>query len=211
MVTIEQKLEMFSRLLHRSMNDKFTEDMENLKKEYEEKIQKNKEAVDKAAEGIISKSRKKAEAEKTEMISKIRIRMKKEYMSVKEEQYESLMSQLKERIEQFIQSERYGAYLLSLLKKAEESGQLSDDLLFYMTKRDHDQYMENIKQELAKLQYKEPSVKIAEDNIIGGFIIEDHIRNVRMDFSARSLLEDNRLYIMQTLFQAIEAGEMNGI
>lgn len=211
MVTIEHKLSLFSKLLHRSMNDKFTEEMEILKREYEGKIQKNKAVVDKEAEDILSKSHKRAEAEKTELNSKIKVGMKREYMYVKEKHFAVLLDHLKAEIEYFIQSDKYWDYISSLVKKMEESGQFSNSLIINMTKRDQEKYTDDIKRELSKSQQKDLSFKMADDNIVGGFIAEDPISNIRMDFSIEALLEDNKIFMMQTLFQAIEAGEADGI
>ena len=211
MVTIEQKLSLFSKLLHRFMNDKFTEEMENIKKEYEEKIQKGRDAVDREAEDILKKSRKKAETEKIELLSKIRISMKMESMSVKEKYFGVFMGHLKDEIEKFISSDKYENYLFAMVKKLEELEQFSNSLIIYVTNRDYEKYAENIKQALLKSQQRDLSFKIADDDIIGGFIAEDPISNIRMNFSINALLEDSTQYIMQTLFQAIEAGEGNGI
>ncbi|MDO8685781.1 MAG: V-type ATP synthase subunit E [Clostridiales bacterium] len=210
MVTIEQKLSLFSKLLHRSMSDKFAEEMENLKKEYEEKIRKNRDEVDKEASDILNKSRKKAETEKIELISGIRITMKREYLSVKEKFFVVLMDHLKDEIEKFVQSEKYGEYLFSQVKKL-ESEQFSDKLIIHMTNRDYEKYAKNIKQELLKSLQKDLTFDIADDDIIGGFIAEDPVGNIRMNYSIDALLEDNKQYIMQTLFQVIEAGESDGI
>ncbi len=210
MVTIEQKLSLFSKLLHRQMNDKLTEEMEQLKKEYEVKIQKNKAAVDKEAEEIINKARRKAEAEKTELISKNRIGLKREYMSVKEKQVAVLMKRLYSEIDNFMQSEKYEAYLLSLVRKLADTEQLSENLIIYMTAGDSEKYGERIKNEFQRLHHAACSLRIAEDHILGGFIVEDPTANTRIDSSVEALLEDSRAYIMQTLFQAIEAGDGNG-
>ncbi|MEN6313174.1 MAG: V-type ATP synthase subunit E [Clostridiaceae bacterium] len=210
MVTIEQKLSLFSKLLNRSMDDKFKEAMEKLKKEYEEKLRKNREAVYKEAEDIINRSVKKAEAEKIEMINKIRISSKKEYMDVKEKHLSLFMDHLKEEIENFIQSEKYGGYLVTQVDRMIGTKELKDSFVLYMTRRDYDKYSDNIRQELLKSGRKECSFKMADDSIIGGFIAEDAAGSIRLNFSVKALLEDNMPYIMQTLFQAIEAGETDG-
>lgn len=210
MVTIEQKLSLFSKLLHRSMDEKFKKDMENLKSGYEVELRKNKEAADKEAEDIISKSVRKAEAEKTEMINKIRINLKKELMDVKEKHISLFMDHLKEEIEKFIQSEKYGGYLVSQTDRIVGAKELKDGLVLYMTRRDYEKYSDKIKQVLLKSGRKECTLKIADSHIIGGFIAEDAAGSIRLDFSIGTLLEDNMPYIMQTLFEAIEAGDTNG-
>jgi len=42
MVTIEQKLLLFSKLLHQSMDKKFAEELDEIKKQYKYKLQKIK-------------------------------------------------------------------------------------------------------------------------------------------------------------------------
>ena len=211
MVTIEQKLSLFSKLLHRTMTEKFTEDMEALKKEYEVKIHKNKEAVDKETEEILYKSLKKAETEKTELVSRARIGMKRKYMSVKDKYCSILMSHIKAEIDKFIQSERYEAYLVTLARQLLEQEQLSGRMIIYMKGCDLEKYGETIRQELLKNRQWELSFQAGDDNMIGGLIAEDPVGHIRLDLSVEALLEDNRPYIMQVLFQAIEAGEADGI
>jgi len=192
------------------MDDKFKEAMEKLKKEYEEKLRKNREAVYKEAEDIINRSVKKAEAEKIEMINKIRISSKKEYMDVKEKHLSLFMDHLKEEIENFIQSEKYGGYLVTQVDRMIGTKELKNSFVLYMTRRDYDKYSDNIRQELLKSGRKDCSFKMADDSIIGGFIAEEAAGSIRLNFSVEALLEDNMPYIMQTLFQAIEAGETDG-
>jgi vacuolar-type H+-ATPase subunit E/Vma4 len=49
----------------------------------------------------------------------------------------------------------------------------------------------------------------AKEDIIGGFIAEDQENDMRIDMSLKALLEDNKAFIMQTFFQAIETGDQN--
>lgn len=207
MVTIERKLMLFSKLLHRSVSERFAVEMEELKKEYEVKLKQCRDEVNKEAEEIISKARKKAEAERIELISKIKVGEKREFMAFKEKHFALLMYHLRERIEKFVQSEEYGDYLVSLVQRIQESEELSDAPDIYITNRDFEKYAGKIKDILIKASKAEHSFKTADDSIIGGFIAEDPVLNIRLDYSIKSLLEDNKPYIMHTLFQAIEAGE----
>ena len=60
MVTIEQKLSVFNKLLQRSMDDDFAEEMERLREEYSNKLQQSNDAVDKEAAHIEEKALRKA-------------------------------------------------------------------------------------------------------------------------------------------------------
>ncbi len=207
MVTIEQKLTLFSNLLHRTMDEAFKAEMEKLKKEYDIKIQKNKDETDREAENMISTAEKKAVAECTERISRNRVEFKKEYMLMKEKYFSILMERIKKELDMFAGSERYPGYLLELSGKLELAW-TAEKLEIYLTEKDNEKYVEQIRNALLqKGKWKELVFLTADDDIIGGLIAEDPQNNIRIDLSLKAMLEDNRSFIMQTLFQAIETGD----
>jgi vacuolar-type H+-ATPase subunit E/Vma4 len=210
MVTIDQKLSLFQKLLHRSMTEKFIEELEALRKEHDEKFQKNKALTDKEAEEILNRSLKKAGAEKVELLSKARIGLKRESMSVKEKCFNTFMDRLKKEMENFVQSDRYEAYLLSLVKEVSGQEQLSGRLVIYLTARDIERYGDGIKRELKESKQWEVSFKTADSNITGGLLAEAPDGRVRINLFVDALLEDSKPYIMQVLFHALETGEENG-
>ncbi len=205
MVTIEQKLSMFSKLLHRTMNEKFTEEMEKLRSEYAVKLQKNRDEAGREAQEIQKRSAKRAEAEKTEILSRVRINIKKDQMAVKERFFDTMMGHLSDRIGSFVRSEEYRGYLAAMAGKLAEAVQSKDSLAIYMTAEDMKKYGEWLKKELHGIPPEKLTLVAANDSIIGGFIAVDRESDIRMDFSIKTLLEDNRSYMMQTLFQALEA------
>jgi len=211
MVTIEHKLSLFSSLLNRSINERFTSEMEALRKEYEDRIKKNKEQVDKETQEILKKASKKAEAEKTELLNKMKVDLKREYSLVRERCFDTLMDHLKEEIERFILSEEYEKYLLSLVNVIKENDQLSGTLHIYLTNRDYERYAEKIRNELLKSGQRDITVKIENEKMTGGIIAQDPDGNMRLNLSIDALLEDKRSYIMKLLFEALETGEENGI
>lgn len=219
MVTIDQKLALFSSLLQRSMNEKFAGDLEKLKAEYRDKILKNREAADAEAEEIIRKSVKKAEAEKARTESRDRIWLKKEITAVRQNLFETFMKRLREEIDRFVQSEKYGGYLEQLVGKYMETERPSTGVTVYMTERDCARFADIVRSRIAASVAREAEAdsrdidvafEKAPDSIIGGFIAVDSSRNVRVDLSVQRLLEDNRTYIMNELFRAMETGETNG-
>lgn len=207
MVTIEQKLSLFSNLLHRTMDENFKLEMEKLRKEYEAKMQKDKEAVDKEAEHIINAARKRAEAERTELVSRNRVELKKEYMFLKEKYFSVLMDRLKKELEKFADSEDYTAYMQRLAGKLAALVPESKRLELFLADRDCDKFSVLLRQVLSGEGRTELEFKQAEDDIIGGFIAEDTENDIRIDMSLKALLEDNKSFIMQTLLQAIETGD----
>ncbi|HEY8349738.1 MAG TPA: V-type ATP synthase subunit E [Clostridia bacterium] len=211
MVTIEQKLALFSNLLHRSMGEAFKREMEELRKEFEARMDKNREEADKEAERIVETAEKRAEAERTELLSRKRVEFRKEYMSLKEKYFSALMERIRKELGNFAGSDGYTAYIKKLAARLASMVPESCRLEIYLAGRDLDKYMAVLEQALSGTKQADIVFRPAEDDIIGGFIAYDMDNDIRIDMSLRALLEDNRPFIMQTLFQAIETGDQNGL
>lgn len=214
MVTIEQKLLLFSKLLHQSMDKKFAEELEEIEKQYGYKLQKNKEEVDKEVENIEQNARKKVETGNAESISKAKISIKKENMSVKEKYFKILMDHFKDTLKEFVKSEKYKQYLLGLIIKLnEEMGNSEgDNLIIYLTETDNDKYRSLIKQEItSNHNFKNITFKTISESIIGGIIAEYPEKSLRINMTIEAVLEENESFIMQTLFESLEAGEFSGL
>lgn len=207
MVTIEQKLELFRKLLNQSMYLKVEEELSKLEKEFQMKVQQTEETIDIAAQEIVDRAKKKAESRHAENTGKSQITMKKEIMSIKEKYLDVFMNNFKGRLEEFIESKEYKTFLYKNILKL--NNELNDydklDLNIYLSTKDFNKYRDFIKTELAKNH----GVSFITFDIMGGFIAEVPSKGIKYDLSIDTILEDNKAYIMQTLFEALKAGERN--
>lgn len=213
MVTIEQKLLLFSKLLHQSMDKNFAEELEELEKQYRYKLQKNKENVDKEVENILGNARKKVETGNAEFISKSKMNIKKQSMAVKEKYFEILMDHFNGMLKEFVKSESYKQYLLGLFVNLDEemNKNENDSVIVYLTETDNDKYGLLIKRAIElKYNYENITFKEINESIIGGIVVEFPEKSLRINMTIEAVLEENQPYIMQTLFEALEAGEYNG-
>lgn len=207
MVTIEQKLILFSRLIYQLMNANFKEVLKNLESDYNDKFEKNKKDIDSQAKKIISNAQKKRDIEVSKIQGNLKINEKKEYVLAKERCYDKFMDKLKVRTNEFVKGASYKDYLLKLINGIGLKDSEMKEISLYLSKEDYSNYKDLIANELKKSGYPEDNFKIepSKDNIIGGFVIEDNINNFKVDLSIKSLLEDNKDYIMKILFEALEA------
>ncbi len=213
MVTIEQKLLLFSKLLNQSMDKKFQEELKEMEKQYKEKLQKNKENVDSEVRIIEERARIGTETKRTQSLSKSKVKLKKEIMSLNEKYYNIFMDKFKNKLYTFVQSDRYKEYLSNIILRLNEEFSINsqfNNIIVYLSKNDYDKYAEYIKQLILKDKSEINIIYNTTDLIIGGLIIENSDNNYRIDLSVDSILEDNKTYIMQTLFEALEAGVYNG-
>lgn len=211
MVTIEDKLKLFSKLLNQSMDKEFTDSIKELEYNYESKIQKFKDETDKEARDIEEKARKKAETKRAESMSKSKVIIKKDIMALKEKYYYIFMDKFNEKLNEFIKSNEYKTYLSKLISNLipEIKGYENSNLIIYLSKNDMDNYSDFIKSEIKSKLGSDVSLKTNYD-MKGGLIAELEGENLKIDSSLDAVLEDNKLYIMKTIFETLEAGDYNG-
>lgn len=210
MVTIEEKLKLFYKLLNQSMDKELINSLKELENSYEAKINKIKSEVDKEAREIEEKAVKKAEIKRTESLSKSKVIIKKDIMALKGKYYDIFMDKLNEKINIFINSKEYETYLSKIISNLVDEIKSYEkcNLVVYLTKNDIEKYSDYIKKEITKKHDCNVSFK-ANSLIKGGIIAEIEDKNLKMDSSIDMILEENKTYIMQTIFETLEAGETN--
>ncbi len=211
MVTIEEKIKLFYKLLNQSMDQSFTDELKDLKEKYESKIQKAKNEIDKEAKDIEERAAKRADIKRAESISKSKVIIKKDIMVLKEKYYYTFMEKFNKNLDEFIKSDDYKLYLSKIISKlvAEIKDYGKCNIIIYLTKNDQGKYSDFIKDEIAKKLDCNVSFSIEHD-IKGGFICVIEDRGMKIDLSIDSVLDENKDYIMQTIFETLEAGDYNG-
>ena len=207
MVTIEQKLVLFSKLLSQSMNLKYEEELDRLEKDIRLKIQKAKEKADKEAQEIEDRAAKKAEARYAESRSKLKVAARKDIMSAKEKYFDIFMISFKNKLQDFVQSKEYKTYLYKNILKLNNELKNYDksDLTICLSTKDFNKYGDYIKAEISKNH----TVALKTADITGGIVALVPSKNIKFDLSIDSVLEDNKTLIMQSLFEVLKAGEYN--
>ncbi|MDF2948762.1 MAG: H+transporting two-sector ATPase subunit [Sedimentibacter sp.] len=210
MVTIEEKIKLFYKLLNQSMDKEFTDELSELENNYESKVQKLQDEIDKEAKEIEEKARKKAETKRAEGLSKSKVIIKKDIMALKEKYYYIFMDKFNEKLNEFVKSKEYKSYLTTIISNliTEIKGYGQCNLIVHLSKNDKDNYSDFIKSEITKNLDCNVSFKINYD-IKGGMIAEIAEKNLKIDSSIDSVLEDNKTHIMQTIFETLEAGDYN--
>ena len=210
MITIEEKIKLFYKLLNQSMDIHLAEDLNELENSYEFKLEKLKNNVDKEAKEIEEKALKRSEIKRAESISKSKVIIKKDIMALKEKHYYIFMDKFKNILKEFVNSNEYESYLSKIISKLSNGikNYKDSDLVLYVTNKDNDKYGDFIKNELNKNNNYNVILKTTE-NIIGGIIAEFTEKNIKVDMSIDAVLGDNKTYIMQTIFETLEAGDIN--
>ncbi len=132
-------------------------------------------------------------------------------MALKEKYYYIFMDKFRATLKEFVNSNEYKTYLSNIISKLSDGikNYGKKDIVIYVTNNDKEKYSDFIKNEINKTNSNKVIFKTTED-ITGGLIAEFTEKNVKIDLSIDAVLEDNKTYIMQTIFETLEAGDYNG-
>ncbi|MGL4735952.1 MAG: V-type ATP synthase subunit E [Cellulosilyticaceae bacterium] len=209
MVTIEQKLALFSKLLQQDISGEMSEQLEKLEQDYESIIKEHKVLVDLKAQEIMERSQKRAESKKIEYLSKANMQTKRAYMKAKEKQVNRFMDALTKQVERYVITQQYGDYLeqlvASLYDLANESA-----VVVYMTAKDLANHEGHIQKSFEKLGVQVDRLIFKEKDaaMMGGLIIENEQRTMRIDLSIASRIREHKEMIIRRIFEALgEVGE----
>ena len=210
MVTIEQKLTVFSKLIHQDIKEEMEKRFLELEKKYQKTSIESKLRTDKEANELIEQAKRKAESKKIELISKGKLSSKKETMLTKEKVVERFMLALKEKVKAFILTPNYKLYLSKVISELDSLEGYVNPLFIYVTKYDFEVNQEYIKEALVKtgISSDKLSFKQVGEEILGGLIVEDPVLNMRIDESILTMLEENKDSIVEKITLAI--GEVGG-
>ncbi|MHC1750222.1 MAG: hypothetical protein AB9856_18290 [Cellulosilyticaceae bacterium] len=206
MVTIEQKMSLFSKLLQQDVKNDTIEKLELLDKEYEEKIQESKVLIDKESEDFVENALKKANIKRIEAISKAKMDGKKYAMAAKEKNLGIFMNKLDERCKLFTTTEGYKKFLEEQVSQCKELKDDQDAYLLGMTHKDCDQYGKYVIESLVAIGIKEERLTLVEkdDTMLGGFVLEVLEKNTRIDLSIRAVIAEHKDSIVEKIFAAME-------
>ncbi|WP_425446868.1 V-type ATP synthase subunit E [Dethiothermospora halolimnae] len=202
MITIEKKLNTFSKLVFEKEQKKAQEKLEEIEKENQKIIESHKEEIQAKVKNIIDKKVKSAEIKKRQMISKANVNAKKNILEKKKELLDKIVDDVTEKARIYTDKEDYKDYLLENILDS-LSGLDDKDIYVYLTEKDKNKYGYTIEKKLMDKGYN-VKAKITDEDIIGGGVIINSNKSVRIDDTMKSKIEDNKKKIGNILYNALE-------
>ena len=199
MVTIEEKIKLFSKVVFDKVQKENQQEIDKFNKEYGSLLEKKKAEVEANADKIYADGVKKAEKEKGQIISKARVDEKKLVLEQKNKIFDEAISEITDYSKKYLSNENYKNDFLNSLKEALSDLDASDEIYLYTTSSDI-----KIKDEVLNLFSDRKIDFKVDDDIIGGFILEDKTINTRMDMSFVSKINDAKELIGEKLFALLK-------
>jgi V/A-type H+/Na+-transporting ATPase subunit E len=192
-VTIEDKIELFSKLIFGNIEEKSSEKRQRLAETHRKELETLKLDMEKRKKELMETATVKAEREKIKLIAQAKNQQQQMLVQQKQRAMQSIMKKLQELAADFTNTQDYKVYMEknveSLIKTLDRSKQIT----FYVMEKDQ-QLTEGIVVEKLNKANRQVrfEIKKVSNNIIGGIIAEDMEELLQLDLTIIALIDENR-------------------
>lgn len=194
LITIDEKLELFREIVFNELKKDHDSRKESFDQKYGNLVKEKKAELTRKAEKLLKDNRKEIEKEKTRILSKAKIEEKRLYRNMQKRIFEECMEGLIEYGKKFRDSEEYETTWRRDLRKVLPSI-VGDELKVYCHEKDIQSMKAYFSQEFMSKRIE----FIAQEDIIGGFILEDVMEGIRFDLTIQGKILAHREKVGQLL------------
>lgn len=212
MITVEKKLNIFSKLILEREQKELSEKHQEIKESNDRIIKDRREKAEAKARQLIESKVNKANVEKNAIISKATNEAKIKVLNKKKELLKRAIEGVKNKAKQFIDTEEYENYLLNLVTEVLSELKDEKEIILYVLPTDAERFKKKLKDTIKKSGASTDDVQIepSSNDIIGGVIAVNKAQSIRIDASISSTIEDNRDIIGHMLYEELtKAGDIN--
>lgn len=208
MITIEDKLDIFYKLVFKNEQENAKVRLGDVEKEHKDILEDKILELEKIKQQTIDRKRSLAQIQKNEMISKAIGEDKHKLLIKREELLKDLINSLHIRAIEFTKTAQYRQYMLKKVKYA--LGLLDEkDIIINLKKEDKERFQNDLLQMSIK-DGKNVYFDLLTGDTIGGFIITDKERSYSLDNTFKTIINQNRYKIGKELYIALEkTGDLN--
>jgi len=212
MITVEKKLNIFSKLILEKERTKLNEKLQEIKENNEKIIKEKRDKAKVKAKQLIESKVNKGNVEKNAMISKATNEAKNKILNKKKELLDRTVEEIKNKARQFANSQEYENYFLKAVKDALAEFNDGKGISLYILPEDIKRFQEKLNSTIVNSGLKIEDVEIipSTEDIIGGVIVVNKVQSIRIDASISSTIEEKRETIGYMLYEElIKAGDIN--
>lgn len=200
MVTVEEKLKLFSKIVFDKVEKKNEIQLSEYEKLHKSIIGDKSSEFEKQANAMLEKGMNEIEKERILIISKAKMNEKKLILKTKNNLLNELLLSLTEQLKSFVDTDKYNEMFIEEINKTSSVLKDSSEIVVELTGKD----IERFKYEIKKA-FKNKSVELKENNdLIGGFYAIDVKNDVKVDFSLMNKIDMSREYAGEQLFNLLQ-------
>lgn len=210
-MSVEDKIELFRNIIYREIEESVSEKEQKTREDFEKEKSKLLAEVEDKRKNIIEEAVKKAEKEKQQIIAKANSQVYHHMLDRKQQFIRELIELLRQNAVSFTAEEGYREYLSKCLDRAADALGDSDSVRLYFTKRDLEGLEGFINQKVSAGRLKGKVIlQEAVQNILGGFYAEDGKQEVQVDYTFKSLVEENHELIGRYISRSFDEVQGDG-
>jgi len=193
MVTIEEKIKLFTELIYQKLEKENQEEINKFNEMYSNILNQKKKEFEDYINNLKEEKIRRLKDDTQKIISKAKYDQKKIVLRKRQEIFESFINDIKIKLKDFVSTENYKKWV----------NKSFDDAIKNIF--DNEFSITTTGQTLNILKDKIDGLKIniiIDESLIGGFILEDN-NKVRLDYSINSIVEGNRERIGLILYSGL--------
>lgn len=206
MITVEEKLDVFTKLVLEKVQKEYEEKKKEIDERNNEIIHNHKSEISEKADKIVENMVTRGEIQKNGLISRAKVEGKRVVLSKKEELLEKLINNIEAKAVQFTYEDGYKDYIENSLSVVLQNLKNKESIILLFTDRDRSKYEELIVNIVKKNGFDTEKVEVQslDPRLIGGVIAIDQEKTIKVDCSIKTKIEDNRNLIGQILYDALD-------
>ena len=208
MITVEEKLEIFHKIVYREEEEKFQRALKELEELNLQALEDRRKELQAHRDEIVRRKISMAKIERNEAMAKAIEKNKAQLRQKRKDLQDKLMNEILKKADQFVDTDEYYEYLCENINKYLKEFE-NNEVVVYVRDKD----MESIKgciKGLVAVTGKSFVIETMSDEKIGGFVISNSERTYNIDHSLKTLIEEKEYTIGQKLCLDLgKAGESN--
>jgi vacuolar-type H+-ATPase subunit E/Vma4 len=208
MITVEEKLDIFHRIVYRDEEEQFLKTLKELEDQNKQLLEDKKEEMAIVREETIRRKIIQAKVERNEVKSESLEDTKAKLRQKRKELEDDIVKAIIDKAKEYIKTKEYGEYLCHNLDKY--LVEFDEDEVVLILRENDKLISESCIMNLKTATGKTFIVETMAEEKIGGFIISNKERSFNIDHTLKTLIEEKEYMIGKKLTQALgEVGELN--
>lgn len=208
MITVEEKLEIFHKIVYREEEEKFQRALKELEEMNLQALEDKRKELEAHRDEIVRRKISMAKIERNEAMAKAIEKNKAQLRQKRKDLQDQLLKEILKKADQFVDTDEYYEYLCENINKYLKEFE-SNEVVVYVREKDKESIKGCIKG-LVAVTGKSFVIETMSDEKIGGFVISNSEKTYNIDHSLKTLIEEKEYTVGQRLCLALgKAGESN--
>ena len=212
MITLEDKLELFTKMVYEKLHTDSEWKLKKMKEENERRLSEKKAKLTQQAEEIYGDLLQRGELKKSEIISQAQTKGRKNTLLKLNEFVDIIVSEIYAMGEDFTKRQEYEDFLYSRIRQALDEIPQSGGAAIYIRDEDRQRHMDSIEKAIkdSGTDVEDVKFKKMQPGCIGGVIMQDEKGFFRIDSSIASIIEESRELVGRLVYEYLgEKGDIN--